>query len=141
MGKKHRTYTPEFKIKVITIMRNENLSYRKTARQFNIPEGAKTVSRWEKKYLDEGLPGLYTDGRGRRSDRIDTKKSAKKDLQAEIQQLRAENAYLKKLQQSAMDILDLQQHADTITNQNAYVKTLNSLAADILALQQAACFE
>ena len=35
-GKPNKRYTPEFKIKVVETMHREKLSYRETARQFDI---------------------------------------------------------------------------------------------------------
>ena len=86
-GKPNKRYTPEFKIKVVETMHREKLSYCETARQFDIRD------------LEEGAEGLYIERRGRkstgRSPKI--KKEVEEDLIAEVQRLRAENAYLKKL--------------------------------------------
>ena len=53
------------------------------ARQFDLPHSQ--VTSWEKIHLDEGQDGFYFD------------KKVEEDLIAEVQRLRAENAYLKKL--------------------------------------------
>jgi len=37
-GKPNKRYTPEFKIKVVETMHNEELSYREAARQFEITD-------------------------------------------------------------------------------------------------------
>ena len=78
-------------------MHREKLSYRETARQFDIPNSRGTA--WERIYLEEGAERLYVECRGRestgRSPKI--KKEVEEDLIAEVQRLRAENAYLKKL--------------------------------------------
>ena len=37
-GIPNKRYTPEFKIKVVETMQTEKLSYRETARQFEIPD-------------------------------------------------------------------------------------------------------
>ena len=96
-GQPNKRYTPEFKIKVVETMHREKLSYRETARQFDIPNSR--VTAWERIYLEEGAEGLYVERRGRkstgRSPKI--KKEVEEDLIAEVQRLRAENAYLKKL--------------------------------------------
>ena len=97
-GQPNKRYTPEFKIKVVETMQKEQLSYREAARQFEIPNHT-MVARWERIYLEEGAEGLSIERRGRKS----TDRSAKlktevdEDLIAEVQRLRAENAYLKKL--------------------------------------------
>ena len=97
-GKPNKRYTPEFKIKVVETMHREKLSYRETARQFDICDHDR-VAAWERIYLEEGAEGLYVERRGRkstgRSPKI--KKEVEEDLIAEVQRLRAENAYLKKL--------------------------------------------
>lgn len=96
-GQPNKRYTPEFKIKVVETMHREKLSYCETARQFDIPNSR--VTAWERIYLEEGAEGLYIERRGRkstgRSPKI--KKEVEEDLIAEVQRLRAENAYLKKL--------------------------------------------
>ena len=81
-------------------MHKEELSYRETAREFGIPQGDKTVAKWERIYLEEGPEGLYIERRGRGSKGRPPKQlkpEVEEDLLAEVQRLRAENAYLKKL--------------------------------------------
>lgn len=97
-GKPNKRYTPEFKIKVVEIMHREKLSYRETARQFDIRNHDR-VAAWERIYLEEGAEGLYIERRGRKSTGRPPKikKEIEEDLIAEVQRLRAENAYLKKL--------------------------------------------
>ena len=94
-GQPNKRYTPEFKIKVVETMHKEKLSYRETARQFDIPNSR--VTAWERIYLEEGAEGLYIERRGRKSTRRPPKIKKEEDLIAEVQRLRAENAYLKKL--------------------------------------------
>ena len=93
-GKPNKRYTPEFKIKVVETMHREKLSYRETARQFDISNSR--VTAWERIYLEEGAEGLYAERRGRKSTGRPPK-IKKEDLIAEVQRLRAENVYLKKL--------------------------------------------
>ena len=97
-GKPNKRYTPEFKIKVVETMHREKLSYRETARQFDICDHDR-VAAWERIYLEEGKEGLYIERRGRKSTGrpAKIKKEVEEDLIAEVQRLRAENAYLKKL--------------------------------------------
>ena len=97
-GIPNKKYTAEFKIKVVETMRKEELSYREAARQFEIPDH-KMVAKWERIYLEEGAEGLQIERRGRKSTGRPPKlkKEVEEDLIAEVQRLRAENAYLKKL--------------------------------------------
>ena len=84
-------------------MHREKLSYRETARQYNIPNHY-LVAKWERIYLEEGPECLYIERRGRNSKGRppgrppkQLKPEVEEDLLAEVQRLRAENAYLKKL--------------------------------------------
>ena len=97
-GKPRKSYTPEFKIKVVETMQREKLSYREAAREFEITDH-KMVARWERIYLEEGAVGLRIERRGRKSTGRPPKleKNVEEDLIGEVQRLRAENAYLKKL--------------------------------------------
>ena len=98
-GIPNKRYTGEFKQMVVESMMREKLSYKETARQFDIPCD-KRVADWERIYLTEGPEGLYIERRGRGSKGRPTKfpKEVEEDLLKEVQRLRAENAYLKKLQ-------------------------------------------
>ena len=84
---------------VVETMMQEKLSYREAARQFGISDD-KRVAAWERIYLMEGAEGLYIERRGRGSKGRPQQfpKEVEEDLLAEVQRLRAENAYLKKLQ-------------------------------------------
>lgn len=106
---KHGTYTGEFKIHIVEYMHENHLSIFETAALFGIPNDT-TVGKWERIYYEEGPAALFRDNRGRKksmsSDNLKKKKSNSKakldndteeDLIAEIQRLRMENAYLKKL--------------------------------------------
>lgn len=97
-GVPYKRYTGEFKQKVVETMHREQLSYTETARQFEIP-CYKRIASWERIYLTEGAEGLYVERRGRGSKGGPTQLPAavEEDLLAEVQRLRAENAYLKKL--------------------------------------------
>ena len=97
-GKPNKRYTPEFKIKVVETMRDEKLSHHEVARLFDI-NAHDAVAKWERIYLEEGKEGFYRERRGRKSTGRPPKikKDIEEDLIAEVQRLRAENAYLKKL--------------------------------------------
>lgn len=97
-GIPNNEYTGEFKQMVVEDMRKGGLSYREVAEKFGIGNHS-VVSKWERIYLEEGPEGLYIERRGRKSIGRPRKleKSVEEDLIAEVQRLRAENAYLKKL--------------------------------------------
>ena len=97
-----RIYSGEFKIHVVEYMHKNRMSLTETAAHFCIPS-MPTVSKWEHIYYEEGPEALLKERRGRKS--MGKKKSSKlkknvnenEDLLAELQYLRMENEYLKKL--------------------------------------------
>ena len=95
-GIPNKRYTGEFKQMVVETMMRDKLSYKETARQFDIPCD-KRVADWERIYLMEGPEGLYIERRGRSSKGRPQQfpKEVEEDLLKEVQRLRAENAYLK----------------------------------------------
>ena len=98
-GIPNKRYTGEFKQRVVETMMQEKLSYREAARQFDVNDH-KQVASWERIYLEEGPEGLYVERRGHGSKGRPPKKlkpEVEEDLLAEVQRLRAENDYLKKL--------------------------------------------
>ena len=97
-GVPNKKYTGEFKQMVIETMRNEGLSCMETAERFELRH--KRIQDWERIYLTEGPEGLYIERRGRSSTCRPKKlpKEVEEDLLAENQRLKAELAYLKKLQ-------------------------------------------
>ena len=104
-GIPNKRYTAEFKRQVIETMRAERLNYSETARQFDV-NGHHRIQNWERIYLEEGPEGFLVERRGRASASSGEQKGCKpeldkyveEDLIAEVQRLRAENAYLKNLQ-------------------------------------------
>ena len=99
-GVPNKRYTPEFKKLVVETMMKEKMSYRETARQFEISNYHR-VQDWERIYLTEGPEGFAIERRGRSSKGRPPKqlpKQVEEDLLAEVQRLRAENDYLKNLQ-------------------------------------------
>ncbi len=96
-GKPNKRYTPEFKIKVVETMHKEKMSSYEANREFDVPRSV--LQRWERIYLEEGKESFYIERRGRKSTGRPPKmkKEVEEDLIAEVQRLRAENAYLKKL--------------------------------------------
>ena len=100
---KQGSYTGDFKLSVIQYMHEHHLSLSQAAVHFGIPAES-TLNKWERIYYEEGSQGLYKDNRGRKSKMKNEKPKAKKldkkteeDLIAEVQRLRMENEYLKKL--------------------------------------------
>ena len=97
------SYSGEFKQDVVEYMHKNHLSATETAINFNLANHS-IVLKWERIYYEEGPQALYKERRGRRKDmssRPRKKKISKEneeDLIAEVQRLRMENAYLKKLQ-------------------------------------------
>ena len=95
-------YPGEFKQMVVETMRNEKLGCVETAKRFGVAK--QRVCDWERIYLTEGPEALHIDRRGRGTkgnsqDRpLKFDKKLDEDLLAENQRLRAEVAYLKKLQ-------------------------------------------
>ena len=91
-GIPNKRYTPEFKKLVVETMQKEKLSYRETARQFEIGDHHR-IQDWERIYLTEGPERRGRSSKGRKQ----LPKAAEEDLLAEVQRLRAENDYLKNL--------------------------------------------
>ena len=95
------TYDGNFKENVVKYMHDNHLSATSTAYHFGLA-GAEVVLRWERIYYEEGPQALYIERRGRPK-KMSVKKSNKnnidknEDLLKEVQQLRMENEYLKKL--------------------------------------------
>ena len=102
LTKNKTKYDGKFKIYVVEYMHSNHLSLTETAIYFNLGNHH-TVSKWERIYYEEGPQALYEERRGRRKNMSSKPRKKKlpedteKDLIAEVQQLRMENEYLKKL--------------------------------------------
>ena len=98
-GVPNKRYTGEFKQMVAEAVIKDKMSYREAARVFDVTNHH-SVAEWERIYLTEGPESLYIERRGRCSKGRPAKfpKAVEEDLLKEVQRLRAENAYLKKLQ-------------------------------------------
>jgi transposase len=95
---KGNSYSGKFKQTVVEDIRKNHLSYGEAMRRYGIG-GKMAIQHWERIYLEDGLEGLSIERRGRgskgRPPELD--KKVDEDLIAEVQRLRAENDYLKKL--------------------------------------------
>ena len=109
-GQMQRKYSPEFKLSVIMDLREHHLSFRETARKYNLviqseASAANMIQRWERIFLEEGAEGLMKERRGRACKASGTRKGrppklekkVEEDLIAENHRLRMEIDYLKKL--------------------------------------------
>lgn len=102
-GIPNRNHTGEFKQKVVEAIIKDNLSYREAERIYNVVHSV--IMKWERIYFEEGPEVLYIERRGRATNENAPGKARKKsldkkteeDLVAEVQRLRMENEYLKKL--------------------------------------------
>lgn len=97
-------YTKEFKLDVLNYMTEHGTSLNETAAIFKIA-GASSVRNWKNQFETLGEDALQPKKKGRQSMKKASAKQSKKvvtegsteALQARIQQLEMENAYLKKL--------------------------------------------
>jgi transposase len=101
-------YSGRFKLKVVRYMVKNGLSSIRTATLFGLPQDY-VVGKWMKKYKSQGAAGLLKETRGRKKSLMPKKINNKKitspagadakiaALQKELEYLRAENAFLKKL--------------------------------------------
>lgn len=104
--KGYTSYSSGFKLDVLNFMIETGASLRKTASTFNISSPS-MIYRWEQLLKSKGLDALEPKKKGRPSmkketKKIDSQKSISADgsveaLQAKIERLEMENAYLKKL--------------------------------------------
>ena len=87
------------KQQVVESVLQDGPSYKEAARLYDV-QGYDRIQNRERIYLEEGPEGLALERRGRRSPGRPKKLPSKveEDLLAEVQRLRAENAYLKNLQ-------------------------------------------
>lgn len=97
-------YTGEFKVAVVEYMKRTGTSIRKTAARYGIRSYV-SVIQWERIYYTEGKEALLKERRGRPGMKAKSKNKKRKqppidqnkDLLEEVQRLRMENEYLKKL--------------------------------------------
>ena len=99
---KNTKYDGNFKISVVEYMHKNHLSLNETCIKFRI-NSVSNLSKWERIYYEEGPQALFRDLRGKRrkmSSKVNKQNLSKNQdekLIEELEYLRAENAYLKKL--------------------------------------------
>ena len=101
---KYRRYPGKFKEEVVKWMLANHASALSAAKKFGIPNKRQPFN-WMKTYKEKGFPGLYEETRGRGSKKgkgsgrpPSFKPKQEETLEQEVQRLRMENDYLKKLQ-------------------------------------------
>ncbi len=104
--KTYTTYSTQFKMDVLKYMDEMGTSSIETAAVFNLSSPA-MIRKWQSQLEQGGIGALLPKKKGRLSMKKETKKTESKkptpvegsveDLQAKIEQLEMENAYLKKL--------------------------------------------
>lgn len=101
---KNSTYSPKFKLKVLQVTQQQNLSLREARIKFKIPNDS-TILKWQKDFLNFGPDGLISKPKGRpKTMELSKRKSVKtkqvltreEELLLENERLRCENAFLKK---------------------------------------------
>jgi transposase len=109
LRKKFSHYSAQFKLNVLQRMRHEELSARQALALFDIRGGVGVISTWARQYHEGGLDALRPKPRGRPKTMTRTKPAQRlppqlndahdlQTLRKENEYLRAEVAYLKKLQ-------------------------------------------
>ena len=100
--KKSQKYDGAFKKNVIEYMHQNHLSLRETAIKFNLGSHT-TIGKWEQIYYEEGEQALFEEpkwGKIKMSIKPNKQKKSKdteETLEEEVERLRMENEYLKKL--------------------------------------------
>ena len=104
LRKKHSHYSAQFKHEVLQRMWREELSYSQVVALFDLRGGPGVVSVWERQYHEGGLAGLEPKPRGRpkkmtvpESPKPPQSDETLEELRKQNEYLRAEVAYLKKL--------------------------------------------
>ena len=94
-------FSLEFKLSAIKYMQENHLSFFKTAIKFGITNDS-VLRKWYRIYNEYGVAGLMPKNQCRNKEMSSKKpnqdEKTKEELLKELQYLRAENAYLKKLQ-------------------------------------------
>lgn len=106
------SYSGEFKINVVEYMHSNQLSYRSAAAFFGV-KNPTHVANWERAYYEEGPEGLLKKKpRGcpvksmPKNKNNELNEQTKEELIAEVQRLRMENEYLKKMRALVQERID-----------------------------------
>jgi transposase len=110
--KPKKAYDAEFKLQVLERIRDEGLSYRQAGALFGVRRFDQ-IGAWERAFRESGFAGLEP-GRGKTMKKKKVKSPdpgasqdddhrSRQELLREVQQLRMENAYLKKLDALVQD--------------------------------------
>lgn len=103
-------FSAAFKLKVIQCVQKEGLSHRQAAARFGLGQSSQ-VGNWERQYYSGGLAALSVTKRKKAvampkkpavpsdADVTDDDSKSREQLKAELEYLRMENAYLKKLEE------------------------------------------
>ncbi|TWT27587.1 IS3 family transposase [Planomicrobium sp. CPCC 101110] len=102
LRKRYTNYTAEFKLDVLNFMKDTGASSLEAAAVFNIPSRT-TVGKWKKAMDQSGTEALIPMKKGRPPMKNKPKKPTnpvmpKESLQEEVERLRMENAYFKKVE-------------------------------------------
>ncbi|PGA73583.1 IS3 family transposase [Bacillus toyonensis] len=136
--KSYASYSAQFKLDVLNYMNEQGTSSDEAAAIFNISSSG-LIRKWRKQFTSQGTDALLSKKEGRLNMMKKTKKSTTpmkesiEELQIEVERLRMENAYFKKVE-------CLSSKQETITKQDK-VKVLFELKAEfpIHALIKLAC--
>ena len=98
-------YSAQFKLSVLRRARNQSLSLEQVAAIYNVRGGGGAVARWQRQYDEDGFEGLKHKGPARKMPKSPETPPAQTDDARTLEQLREENAdlraevaYLKKLE-------------------------------------------
>ncbi|EJR91862.1 hypothetical protein IKG_05724 [Bacillus cereus VD200] len=100
--KSYASYSAQFKLDVLNYMNDQGMSSDEAATIFNIPSSG-LIRKWRRQFASQGTDALISKKEGRLNMMKKTKKSTTpikgsiEELQVEVERLRMENAYLKKL--------------------------------------------
>ena len=99
--KSYTSYSAQFKLDVLNYMNEHGASSYESAAIFNIPS-PRLIRKWRQILEEQGIGALEPKKKGRPSMKKETKKpipveGSVEALHAEVERLRMENAYLKKL--------------------------------------------
>lgn len=115
LPRKNKSYSIDFKLKVLKTIKKESLSLRATILRFNVPDAA-IIVKWKKDFGNFGVEGLQPKPKGRPLSMSDYKRKKRKsdkpltreeELLKENERLRCENELLKKLQALAQGRINL----------------------------------